>query len=72
MEQFEETIHQDLYSYLLPLKEVDERLPECPDIEEKWEQILKAYLPDGIKKFNNYPTASLGWMMYIGMAIASF
>ena len=72
MEQFEETIHQDLYSYLLSLKEVDERLPECPDIEEKWEQILKAYLPDGIKEFNNYPTASLGWMMYIGMAIASF
>ena len=72
MEQFEETIHQDLYSYLLSLKEIDERLPECPDIEEKWEQILKAYLPDGIKEFNNYPTASLGWMMYIGMAIASF
>ena len=37
MEQFEETIHQDLYSYLLSLKEIDERLPECPDIEEKWE-----------------------------------
>ena len=72
MEQFEEQLHQDLHQFLLSMKEVDERLPECPDVEEKWEQIAKAYIPDGIREFNDFPSASLGWMMYIGMAIAKF
>ena len=52
------------------VKEVDKRLPECPDVEEKWESIAKAYIPDGIREFQDFPSASLGWMMYIGMAVA--
>ena len=52
------------------VKEVDERLPECPDVEEKWDSIAKAYIPDGIREFQDFPSASLGWMMYIGMAVA--
>lgn len=69
---FEDIIHQDLYRFLLSMNEVDERLPECPDVEEKWEEIAVSYIPDGIREFNDYPTASLGWMMYIGMAVAKF
>ena len=70
MNQFEEKLHQDLHQFLLSMKEVDERLPECPDVEDKWEEIAKAYIPDGIREFQDYPSASLGWMMYIGMAVA--
>ncbi len=68
----EEKIKQDLHQYLQTHGKVDERLPECPDIEEKWQSIAKAYLPDGIREFNAYPTVSLGWMMFIGMAMAKF
>ena len=70
MEQFEEQIHSDLQQYLLGVNEIDERLPECPDVEGKWEAIANAYIPDGVREFQNYPLASLGWMMYIGMALA--
>ena len=70
MENFEDKLHKNLHQYLLSKSEVDERLPECPDVEEKWEEIAQAYIPDGIKEFNDYPSASLGWMMYIGMAVA--
>ena len=71
MEQtFENRLHQDLYQYLLALEEVDTRLPECPDVEGKWEEIARAYIPDGIREFADYPTVSLGWMMYVGMAVA--
>ena len=70
MEQFEKTLHNDLHQYLSSLDKVDERLPECPDIEEKWESIARSYIPDGIREFQDYPSASLGWMMYVGMAIA--
>ena len=30
---------EDLHQFLLSMKEVDERLPECPDVEDKWEEI---------------------------------
>ena len=70
MNEFEDKLHEDLHQFLLSMKEVDERLPECPDVEEKWESIAKAYIPDGIREFQEFPSASLGWMMYIGMAVA--
>ena len=72
MTQFENTIRQDLHQYLLSQKEIDKHLPNCPDVEDKWEEIAKAYLPDGIREFNAYPTSSLGWMMYIGMAVTKY
>ena len=72
MKQFEEQLQKDLHQFLLSMKEVDERLPQCPDVEEKWEEIAQAYIPDGIREFNDFPSASLGWMMYIGMAVAKF
>ena len=70
MKKLEELIHSDLQQYLLRANEIDERLPECPDVEEKWETIANAYIPDGVREFQNYPLASLGWMMYIGMAVS--
>ena len=72
MEEFEDKLHQDLHQFLLSMKEVDERMPECPDVEGKWEEIAKAYIPDGIREFQDFPSASLGWMMYIGMAVAKY
>ena len=73
MEQtFEDKLHQDLHQFLLMLTGVDDRLPECPDVEEKWENIAQSYIPDGIREFNDYPTVSLGWMMYVGMAVAKY
>ena len=70
MENFEEILRKDLHQFLLSMKDVDERMPECPDVEDKWEEIAKAYIPDGIREFQTYPYASLCWMMYIGMAVA--
>ena len=70
MNDFEELIRRDLQQYLLNEGEIDERLPECPDVEGKWETIADAYIPDGVREFQHYPLASLGWMMYLGMAVA--
>ncbi len=72
MEQFENQLHYDLHRFLVSMEEADERLPECPDVEKKWDEIAKEYIPDGIREFNEFPSASLGWMMYIGMAVAKF
>lgn len=68
----EELVKEDLYRYLKSQGELDEKLPDAPDIEEKWEDLVKAYLPDGLREFPQYPNVSLGWMMYTGMAVAAF
>lgn len=70
MTKFEQEIRTDLHRYLMVEGKVGERLPETVDIEDKWKSIGEAYLPDGIREFNGYPKVSLGWMMYIGMAVA--
>lgn len=68
----EELVKDDLYKYLFAQGELDERMPDAPDIEEKWLDIAQAYMPDGIREYTHYPNVSLGWMMYTGMAVASF
>lgn len=72
MEDFATTMLADLHRYLIKRDKVDERLPECPDVEGKWPAIAEAYLPDGAREFANYPVASLGWMMFIAMAVTKF
>ena len=57
MENFEEQLRKDLHQFLLSMKEVDERMSECPDVEEKWEEIAKSYIPDGIREFQDFPSA---------------
>jgi len=69
-EKFEDTIHKNLFQYLLGIEVVDKRLPECPDVEDRWGGIANSYIPDGAREYREYPVASLGWMMYIGMAVA--
>ncbi|MBR4230154.1 MAG: hypothetical protein IKR83_05530 [Bacteroidales bacterium] len=69
-DKFEDKIHRDLKQYLVGIGEIDERLPECPDVTDRWESIGSSYIPDGAREYRDYPVASIGWMMYIGMAIA--
>lgn len=72
MTTFEDKLKAQLHQYLSGIGVLDQRLPECPDIEHKWREIAEAYLTDGVREFNEYPEVSLGWMMFIGMAIAHF
>lgn len=69
---FEKRVHKDLYEYLKWKKAIDDHLPECPDVEEKWDKILAEYLPDGVREYQEFPVTSLGWMMFMGMAMAYY
>ena len=70
---FEKLFHDDLYMYLRSTDMVDERLPEAPDLEQLWPQLGQCYVADGIREYNTgYPSVALGWMMFIGMAVAMY
>lgn len=70
LDKFEQSLHVNLRNFLQAQDAIDAILPDAPDIEERWEKTCMSYLPDGVREFNSYPIASLGWMMFIGMAIA--
>lgn len=72
VKNFEEKVRKDLLSFLQEKGAVDAHVPECPDVEEKWTLIGRAYLPDGSREFKDYPVVSLGWMMFVGMAMAYY
>lgn len=67
---FKENLNKDLHQYLVGIGVVDEKLPECPDLEEIWPDIERAYIPDAIREFEKYPIVTLGWIMFVGMALA--
>lgn len=70
VDRFESALHQHIAKFLLSKDAIDNFLPDAPDIEDRWEAICTAYLPDGVREFPNYPTVSLGWMAFMGMAVA--
>ena len=69
----EQKFHDDLYGYLRTLDLVDERMPEAPALDDLWFKIGQSYMADGIREYNTgYPSVALGWMMFIGMAVAKY
>lgn len=72
VKSFEDKVRNDLMTFLQGKEAVDKHVPECPDVEEKWTEIGRAYLPDGSREFKDYPVVSLGWMMFVGMALAFY
>lgn len=68
----EQQVHEDLHRYLMSIDRVDEHFPDAPDIELHWPKIGDSYLPDAVREFNSYPTVALGWVMFIGMAVAKY
>ncbi len=72
VDKFETKVREDLIGFLQKKGALDPHVPECPDVEEKWGEIARAYLPDGAREFQDYPVVSLGWMMLVGMAMAFY
>ncbi|MDO4462015.1 MAG: hypothetical protein Q4C30_05910 [Bacteroidia bacterium] len=70
IDKYEKNLEAVLHEYLVSRGEVDEMRPDAPDIEGKWEQICQSYIPDGVREFEGYPSVSLGWIMFVGMAVA--
>ena len=70
--EFEKKLKEDLYSYLRGIDRIDEKMPECPDVEDLWPSVAEAYVPDGVREFAEYPVESLGWIMFTGMALALY
>ncbi len=72
VKEFEGKVRKELIEFLQKKGAIDKHIPECPDIEEKWTEIIHAYIPDGVREFQQYPIVSLGWIMFMGIAMAFY
>lgn len=41
-----------------------------PDLEDKWDLIIKDYIADAVENFNDYPEVVLAWAGFLGMGVA--
>lgn len=75
-DQYLDTYEQGLIEHLLrmlsDMKLLNRQLLTSQDLSEKWNQMAPAYVADGVKEIAKYPTVSLGWAMYLGMAVANY
>lgn len=71
-EQYRDILKEDLYRFLLDKGLIDVEMAEYPELERKWEDITRSFLPEGVRQFLNNPTRSLSHMIYMGMAVARF
>lgn len=70
--KYEKIFHNDLHQYLTSINMTDAHFPDAPDLEALWPKIGESYMPDALKEFGKYPTVVLGWVMYVGMAVAKY
>lgn len=66
---------QALEDLLLRLAEEEgllgKQLLETDDLTELFPELAKAYLADAVPDFEKYPLVSLGWIAFVGMAMAA-
>jgi len=71
LNQYEERLSQNLLSSCTSKGYLCGVLLQTPDIDDKWRDMAPSYVADAIKEIVKYPAVSLGWAMYMGMAVAS-
>ncbi|MDO4215337.1 MAG: hypothetical protein Q4D12_05415 [Bacteroidales bacterium] len=72
LDTYEQGLTEHLLRMLSDMKLLNRQLLTSQDLSEKWNQMAPAYVADGVKEIAKYPTVSLGWAMYLGMAVANY
>ncbi|MCQ2974875.1 MAG: hypothetical protein MJ211_08695 [Bacteroidales bacterium] len=71
-ENYENNLKKNLVDFCTEKNYLSGMLLETIDITEKWDSISPSYIADASKEINKYPAVSLGWAMYLGMAVAKY
>ena len=72
LDNFEQRLVEGMVKLCTGLGYLQHNILACEDLDQKWEQLGTPYLGDAIKEIAHYPTVALGWMMYLGMAVAHY
>lgn len=70
LDNFEEKMQEELLRLCRNYKMLDNMLLCNDDIDERWKELAPEYMVDAVEQIRDYPTVSVAWAAYIGMAIA--
>ncbi len=68
---FEQKLLLELLKICSTLGVLDGKLLESDDINDRWKELAPEYIADAVPQIRDYPTVSVAWASYLGMAVAN-
>ncbi len=70
-DDFEQKLSIELLKISTSLGLLDGKLLETDDINDRWKELAPEYIADAVTQIKDYPTVSVAWASYLGMAVAN-
>lgn len=70
LSSFENRVNEELVKLCSSYIKIDGILPSSQDVEKRWAEIAPEYMADAVPLISDYPTVSIAWAGYVGMAVA--
>ena len=70
LERFEGVLQEELLRLCTSGKMLDGSLLATEDIDGRWNDFAPEYMADAVPQIADYPTVSVAWAAYLGMAVA--
>lgn len=70
LDRFETKLEEDLLRLCTSYKMLSGTLLDSEDIDAHWVTLAPEYMADAVPQIAEYPTVSVAWAAYLGMAVA--
>ena len=70
LDNFEDKLQDELLRLCTSYNMLDGKLLATDDIDNQWNVLAPEYMADAVGQINEYPTVSVAWAAYLGLAIA--
>ena len=70
LDNFEEKLQQEILRLCTNYKFLDGKLLATDDIDDYWQVLAPEYIADAVEQVQEYPTVSMAWAAYLGIAVA--
>lgn len=70
LDNFENKLQNELLRICTAAELLDGQLLESEDINGLWHRLAPEYMADAVPQVRDYPTVSVAWAAYLGLAIA--
>lgn len=67
---FQDRLERELVKICTEAGMLEGMLLKSDDIDLKWKEFAPEYIADGVREIAAYPTVSVAWAGYVGMAVA--
>lgn len=70
LENFERRVEQELLHLCTSANMLNGTLLASDDIDARWQALAPEYMADAVPQVKDYPTVSVAWAAYLGIAVA--